>query len=185
MTPQGQPMQPPAGQQPSWFSKNWKWLLGGVLALALLCCGGSLLATVLFGAAVAQDPEVQKAWNEGVKEMEKEAGRQQREGGGARDDQPLVRVVETDQVRVDCGEPGPGGVDCTMKRTAGSKSAEVCWDLEITCQNGGVMSGHTCGKLATEEQEGVVNMAADTFSDQDACDVPANGQVKNLQVTTN
>lgn len=183
MTPQGQPMQPPAGQQQSWFSKNWKYLLGGVLVLTLLCCGGSMLATVLFGAAVAKDPEVQKAWNEGMKEMEREAERQKKEGsGGARDDKPVVRVVQAGKMRVDCGEPGPSGVDCTLKRTGGDSDMEGCWDLEITCANGGVMSGHACGKLAAAESEGTVNMPVDAFSNQEGCDAPKSGAVKNLEV---
>lgn len=183
MTPQGQPMQPPqGGQQQSWFSKNWKWLLGGALLLSLLCCGGSVLMMGVFGAAVAQDPEVQKAWQDGMKEVEKEAERQKNQGGGTRDDKPAVRVVEAGKMRVDCGQPGPGGVDCTLKRTGGDADLQGCWDLEITCQNGGMMSGHACGKLAGNEAEGTVNMPVDSFADQDKCDVPTNGAVKNLEV---
>lgn len=92
--------------------------------------------------------------------------------------------VEPDGVRVDCGEPGPGGVECTLKRTSGIGACEACWDLEILCANGAVMVGHACGALGAGESEGKANMQVDAFSNQDACDAPASGTVTNLQVTS-
>ncbi|MEW5743343.1 MAG: cytochrome c oxidase assembly factor Coa1 family protein [Myxococcota bacterium] len=41
MTPQGQVGAP--AQQPGWFARNWKWLVGGGCLGSLMCCG-------LFGA---------------------------------------------------------------------------------------------------------------------------------------
>lgn len=85
--------------------------------------------------------------------------------------------------RVDCGKPGPGGVDCDVKRTAGLTGLKACWSLEITCQNGGVMTGQSCASLAAGTDATQVNMPVDAFSNQDACDVPSNGAVKNLTVS--
>lgn len=96
---------------------------------------------------------------------------------------PVVRVGEQPSARVDCGTPSPEGVDCDVKRTAGSAALEACWDLEITCNNGGVMSGHACGELADGEAASVANMAVADFSNQDGCDAPKAGAVKNLKVT--
>lgn len=176
MTPQGQvPQAAPQG----WFQKNWKWLVVGVLVASMMCCGFGTLATVWLGAEVAKDPEVQKAIDEAVKEAE----RQQK--GGTRpadEDKPVVRAVEADKARVDCGQPGPGGVDCDIKRTGGEAALKACWDLDITCENGGVMTGHACGDLDAAAEKASVTMPVDAFENQEACDVPARGQVKNLEL---
>lgn len=84
--------------------------------------------------------------------------------------------------RVDCGTPGPAGVDCELQRTGGTSALQSCWDLEITCANGGVMVGHACGKLLSGAARSQVNMPVEGFSNQDACDAPKNGVVMNLQV---
>ena len=86
--------------------------------------------------------------------------------------------------RVDCGTPGPEGVDCVVKRTGMGGGLRPCWDLEITCQNGGVMVGNACGELPndTAGEEVTVNMPVSAFSNQDGCDAPKSGAVKNLIV---
>lgn len=85
--------------------------------------------------------------------------------------------------RVDCGTPGPEGVDCDIKRTAGTSSLEACWDLDITCANAGVMTAHACGVLAAGAETGSVNMPVSDFSNQEGCDAPKSGAVKQLTVT--
>lgn len=95
----------------------------------------------------------------------------------------VVKVGAQPSARVDCGRPGPGGVDCTVKRTAGTAAVSACWDLEITCNNAGVMSAHACGKLAGDQATTVVNMPVAGFSNQKGCDVPKAGAVKNLEVS--
>lgn len=85
--------------------------------------------------------------------------------------------------RVDCGTPGPSGVDCEVKRTAGLGGLQACWDLEITCTNGGTMRGHACGSLPAGSDGVTVNMPVAAFSNQDACDAPKQGAVQNLAVT--
>lgn len=84
---------------------------------------------------------------------------------------------------VNCGKPGPGGVDCDVARTSGTGAFKACWDLEITCANRGTMLGHACATVGAAEKTLVANMPADGFSNQDACDVPTAGTVKDLVVT--
>jgi hypothetical protein len=95
-----------------------------------------------------------------------------------------VRVTERDAARVDCGTPGPHGVDCTIKRTAGSGGFEVCWDLVITCRNKGEMSGGACHKVAPGKNEASETMPVTSFSNQSSCDVPTAGKVERMKVTT-
>ncbi|GMU59620.1 MAG: hypothetical protein AMXMBFR34_13830 [Myxococcaceae bacterium] len=149
MTPQGEAGAP--GQQPGWFSRNWKWLVGGGCVLLLGCCGVMSLGAWLTGQEVAT----------------------------VRDAVEALDVA----ARVDCGTPGPGGVDCKLKRTAGAGKLEACWDLEITCTNGGKMLGHACGQLGAGQADGTANMPVSAFSNQDGCDSPVSGAVKNLLVT--
>lgn len=95
-----------------------------------------------------------------------------------------VRTTERDAARVDCGTPGPHGVDCTIKRTAGSGNFEACWDLVIGCQNKGEMSGGACHKVSAAESEASETMPVASFSNQASCDVPISGRVERLKVTT-
>lgn len=154
MTPQ--PAPPP--QQQSWFSKNWMWVAGGG-CLVLACCGFASVFAV--GALATQLPQ---------------------EPGVVDGPSPRPAGDET-AARVDCGTPGPEGVDCEIKRTGGTAAFEACWDLEITCVNGGVMVGQACGSLAAGAKGGTVNMAVASFSNQEGCDAPKQGTVKNLVVT--
>lgn len=94
----------------------------------------------------------------------------------------IVGCAEKDLVRVDCGAPGPEGVDCDLKRTSGSSAVHVCWDLEITCANGGKMRGSRCHDIAAADKDAKANMPVDKFSDQDKCDTPKGGAVLNLVV---
>ncbi len=153
MTPQGQPMGPVP--EKSWFQKYWMWLVGGGCAAAMLCCG--LFSLLGFGAALLGEAAEQ---------------------GGL----PGVKALGAEAARVDCGVPGPGGVDCELKRTGGTGSFKACWDLEIACANGSTMVGSACGSVPAGQPGGTVNMPTDAFSHQDGCDTPANGVVKHLTV---
>lgn len=93
-------------------------------------------------------------------------------------------VSELDKARVDCGTPGAHGVDCTIKRTAGIRAFEACWDLAITCQNGGAMRASACHAMAADGHEGTQNMPIASFAGQDSCDVPTSGQVEGLEITS-
>lgn len=86
--------------------------------------------------------------------------------------------------RVDCGVPGPTGVECDVKRTAGNGAFKACWNLEISCANGQKMVGAACQGVAAGAASGKANMAVSTFSNQDKCDAPKNGAVTNLVITT-
>jgi hypothetical protein len=74
--------------------------------------------------------------------------------------------------------------DCDVERTAGTGAFKACWDLHITCTNGGVMVGPSCAKVPAGETGVTVNLPTSVFSNQEGCDAPANGAVKNLLVTT-
>ena len=84
--------------------------------------------------------------------------------------------------RVDCGTPGPHGVDCTVTRTGGDGAFQACWDLVITCRNEGVMSASACHGMAGGQGLSTQNMPVADFSGQQACDAPASGQVERLQI---
>jgi len=92
-------------------------------------------------------------------------------------------VTESDAARVDCGTPGPHGVDCQVKRTAGSGAFQACWDLVITCRNEGVMTGSACHAMAAGASEGSENMPVAGFSNQERCNAPASGSVERLEIT--
>jgi hypothetical protein len=95
---------------------------------------------------------------------------------------PLVKVTDATRARVDCGTPGPDGVECVVKRTAGEDAVNVCWQLAITCQNGGVMEGRACDDLAVDDGQVTTTMPVAAFSNQAGCDVPQNGEVRDLVV---
>jgi hypothetical protein len=97
----------------------------------------------------------------------------------------LAEGATTSSARVDCGTPGPGGVDCDVKRTGGLGAFEACWELEITCVNGGKMVGSGCGKVAAGETGAKVNLPPGGFSNQEACDAPKSGEVQRLTVEDN
>lgn len=154
MTPQ-----PHAPQQPqpprSWFSKNWGWVVGGGCLVLLLCCG---VLTAIGAFLSAQELDTAP----GLPTTAPSAG----------------------SARVDCGTPGPDGVDCELKRTSGTTGLEACWDLHITCANGGLMVGHACGTLGAGQARGTVNMPVAGFSNQEGCDAPKAGAVQDLTVLT-
>lgn len=93
-------------------------------------------------------------------------------------------TVDPGQVaaRVDCGTPGPHGVDCTISRTGGAAAFQACWDLVITCRNQAVMSGSACHDMPAGRELDTGNMPVAAFSGQDACDTPASGQVERLRL---
>ena len=97
-------------------------------------------------------------------------------------EQNIVRVVEKNAARVDCGKPGPGGVDCQIQRTGGDSDFEACWELVITCQNDEEMRGSVCHVVPKGAATATANMPVSTFSNQTGCDVPAAGRVDNLQI---
>lgn len=94
----------------------------------------------------------------------------------------VIRVVESNAARVDCGTPGPGGVDCQIQRTGGDSDFEACWDLVITCQNDEEMKGAACHTVPAGQATATANMPVASFSNQTGCDVPAAGRVDNLKI---
>src|SRR3546814_9711264 len=81
-----------------------------------------------------------------------------------------------DSARVDCGTPVPHGVDCQVQRTGGDGGFEACWDLVVSCQNGGEMTASACHEMAAGDSQGSENMPVAGFSSQDSCDVPARSE---------
>jgi hypothetical protein len=142
--------------QPSWFSQNWKLLAGLGCLLAVMCCGLVGVVGWLTASNLPPVPEL---------------------------DGPPAQQAD-DAARVDCGTPGPDGVDCVVQRTGGANALLACWTLEITCANQGVMVGESCGKVEAGEQRASVNMPVAGFSNQEGCDAPKGGAVKGLTVKT-
>lgn len=89
-----------------------------------------------------------------------------------------------DSARVDCGAPGPNGVECNIVRTGGEGAFQACWDLAITCQNQGKMTGAACHEVGAGVPSGTQLMPVSSFDNQDACDVPASGAVENLKIVS-
>jgi hypothetical protein len=176
MRPQNPDNAAPAPQpQVSWFQKNWPWLLGLGCGIPSLCCVGGIVVSMVFGIA-AQD-DLLKAVDQDLKSGKyKDAAN----APGQEDVDPVAAT--DDSVRVDCGTPGPNGVSCDVKRTGGSNKVEACWDLVITCNNGGVMTGAGCAILDGDEQQTKQKMPVDAFDNQDGCDAPKSGAVQDLVV---
>lgn len=148
------------------------WLAGGGCLLAVMCCGLLGVLGLLTASQLPPSPEFDAPPTREADE------RPVREG-----DRPATREA-VDAARVDCGTPGPEGVDCVVQRTGGTGPLEACWTLEITCANQGVMVGEACGTAAAGEERSVVNMPVSAFSNQDGCDAPKAGAVKGLTVKT-
>jgi hypothetical protein len=89
---------------------------------------------------------------------------------------------ESAAARVDCGTPGPEGVECEIKRTAGTNAFQACWELAITCANQTTMVGSGCGEVAVGAKTGKVRMPVESFSNREACDAPKSGQVEKLTI---
>ncbi len=140
-------------QEKSFFAKYGLWLAGcGCLAAA--CCIGSMM----FGGAAVALAALDGGFDDAVK------------------------VTTIPSLRVDCGMPGKDGVPCDLKRTAGTAAMHACWDLDIKCDNGVVLTGHSCADVPAGVALQQALMSYDTFGDVKSCDT-ANGQtVKNLDV---
>lgn len=91
-------------------------------------------------------------------------------------------VTKAPAARVDCGTPGPHGVECTVRRTAGTVGMQACWDLVIDCRNKGQMSASACHTLPANADQGTQTLPVADFSNSDKCDVPVFGHVERLKV---
>jgi hypothetical protein len=51
-------------------------------------------------------------------------------------------------VHVDCITTAAPAVECEVKQTKGKSEIEACWDISVTCANGGVVKApHWCQKV--------------------------------------
>lgn len=140
-------------QEKGFFAKYGLWLAGGCGCLTL-CCIGSMM----FGGAAAVMAGLDGGFDDAVK------------------------VVDTPSLRVDCGLPGKDGVPCDLKRTAGEGALHACWELDINCDNGVVLTGNACADVPAGVPATKAMMTYDTFGDVKACDTATNQKVKNLDV---
>lgn len=154
------------------------WLAGGGCLLAVMCCGLVGVVGWLTASQLPPVPEIDAPQKRGT------GGPPTREVDGPptreADEPSLLEAL--DAARVDCGTPGPEGVDCDVQRTGGASSLLACWTLEITCANQGIMVGEACGSIAAGEERAVVNMPVSGFTNQEGCDAPKAGVVKGLTV---
>ncbi|MGY0504995.1 hypothetical protein [Luteimonas sp. e5] len=93
------------------------------------------------------------------------------------------KVVKPDSADVNCKGADDRGMDCEVKRTAGNKAIEACWDMVVSCRNGEEMKGSACHQLAAEESAGVRNMPLADFAGRDRCDAGIAARIENMKVT--
>src|SRR3546814_14401485 len=72
-----------------------------------------------------------------------------------------------DSARVDCGAPGPHGVECQIQRTGGGGGFEQCRDTVVACENGGATTARVCHEMAAAARHRRQNMPVTGFSSQD------------------
>ena len=156
MTPQ--PNAPPS--QPSWFSKNCMWLAGGGCLLAVMCCG---LVGVVGWLTASQLPPVPEIDAPQKREAERLPTREA-DGPPTREADEAPMRDTADAAQVDCGTPGPDGVDCDVQRTGGTGSLLACWTLEITCANQGVMVGNLLWVSGNVGQDPVTGKVSPDFA---------------------
>lgn len=140
-------------QEKGFFAKYGLWLAGGCGCLTL-CCIGSMV----FGGAAVVAAALDGGFDDAVK------------------------IVDTPSLRVDCNLPGKDGVPCDLKRTAGTAAMHACWDLEIKCDNGVALTGHSCADMPAGVAAQQAMMSYDTFGDVKSCDTANSQKVLNLDV---
>jgi hypothetical protein len=80
------------------------------------------------------------------------------------------------------------GFDCTLEKTSGSNSVEICWDLTVSCDNGAKVTGEACGRVLGDPSEYSiysprhVPMPYATLGHQGPCDKVASSQISNINV---
>jgi hypothetical protein len=74
------------------------------------------------------------------------------------------------------------GFTCTIEHRNGSRPANVCWDLVLTCANGPAGSGHACGRVEPK-QTSTVAMPYASFPAASDCDKLTKMQVDGLSLT--
>jgi hypothetical protein len=102
---------------------------------------------------------------------------------GAQFARPLLGA---DRVRayVSCsaaGETLRSGLKCSVKHTAGLYSAEVCWDVFLTCANGPGGTGHGCAVVAPGRTAEVAIPYSELAGVQ-GCDRVTKAELQNIVV---
>lgn len=85
------------------------------------------------------------------------------------------------EVHVECRTVETPAVECTVTEVKGTMEVEACWDFEVTCGNGAVVTAErTCQKVKDGATENVT-IPADKLTGVDKCggDAPQ-AKVSNL-----
>lgn len=90
--------------------------------------------------------------------------------------------THADAARVDCGKPGPHGVECSVQRTGATTAFDACWDLAITCQKGGERVSPTCQRMAVGEPVATATMSVARVAHRNSCGAPVTGKVQRVKV---
>ena len=75
------------------------------------------------------------------------------------------------------------GVSCEVTRRSGKAPAQACWDMEFTCVNGRVVTGHACHEVPVGQESvstKVIPWPAFTHASQ--CDQVSTMRIANVAV---
>ena len=83
--------------------------------------------------------------------------------------------------KVDCYF-GPPGMVCVLTRIQGNKSARLCWDVNATCRNGGVIQWSGCNAVPEAVgQTAVFNVPAAEVPGLRTCDLIVSSSLGNAR----
>jgi hypothetical protein len=90
-----------------------------------------------------------------------------------------LRRVEAD---VKCSTAS-AGVSCEITRRSGTGAAQVCWDMEFTCANGRVVTGHACHAVPVGSESVTTEVIPwPAFTHASLCDRVSTMRIANVAV---
>lgn len=100
-------------------------------------------------------------------------------GAVACDSMERLWSVEAD---VKCST-APAGVSCDVTRRSGTGAAQVCWDMEFTCANGRVVTGHACHAVPVGSESVTTEVIPwPAFTHASLCDRVSTMRIANVAV---
>ena len=90
-----------------------------------------------------------------------------------------LRGVEAD---VKCSTAS-AGVSCEVTRRSGTGAAQVCWDMEFTCANARVVTGHACHAVPVGSEPATTEVIPwSAFTHASLCDRVSTMRIANVAV---
>ncbi len=90
------------------------------------------------------------------------------------------------KVAVECRSAGAtlsAGMACTLDHRQGDSAAQVCWDVNVSCQNGTRGKAHGCGSVDPQAKSSVVMPFTAFGGSLEKCDAVAGASVDGLVLT--